>query len=50
MHWRHFRALWLKRANISRRDWKALVFQLILPVVMVAAGLGLLQVTHQQSY
>jgi len=43
LHWRHFRAMLVKRARISARDSKALCYQLLIPVIMVAVGMALLK-------
>jgi hypothetical protein len=43
MHWAHFTALFIKRLNISRRDFRALCFQLLIPVLMVVVGLALVK-------
>jgi ABC-type multidrug transport system ATPase subunit len=43
VHIRHFFALLAKRWNVSKRDVRALIFQLFIPVIMVAVGLALLK-------
>ena len=40
---RHTRALLIKRWNYSRRDVKGLLYQIFLPSVLIALGLGLIQ-------
>jgi hypothetical protein len=40
---RHFQAMLIKRLHIARRDYKALCYQLFIPVLMVLGGLGLLR-------
>jgi ATP-binding cassette subfamily A (ABC1) protein 3 len=40
----HFRALFIKRAIIGKRDQRMVVCQLILPVMLVVLGLGLLMI------
>jgi hypothetical protein len=46
----HFRALFLKRLAVSRRDQRALLYQLFLPVIMVAGGLALLKSAIPSGY
>lgn len=33
MHWAHFRALFIKRLSYARRDFKAVCYQLLVPVI-----------------
>lgn len=40
---RHTGALLTKRWNYSRRDWKGLLYQIFLPAILIALGLGLIQ-------
>ena len=40
----HMAALVAKRCQYARRDWRAALCQVLVPVAMVAGGLGLLQV------
>jgi ABC-type multidrug transport system ATPase subunit len=42
-HGVHFRALFLKRVAIAKRDVRALVCQIFIPVIMIAVGLALLR-------
>jgi hypothetical protein len=41
--WGHFRALFLKRFRIALRDRRAQVFQVLIPVLALGAGLALLK-------
>ena len=40
---RHTQALLIKRWNYSKRDGKALAYQILLPFILIAAGLALIQ-------
>ena len=46
----HFDALFRKRLAWARRDAKALIFQLVIPVLALAMGLLLLQQTNTTSF
>ena len=48
--WRHFTALLYKRAAISKRDYKGICYQLLIPVVVTAAGLALLKSTQTTGF
>eukprot|EP00743_Colponemidia_sp_Colp-15_P004647 GILK01005008.1.p1 GENE.GILK01005008.1~~GILK01005008.1.p1 ORF type:complete len:2608 (-),score=498.63 GILK01005008.1:139-7962(-) len=49
MFFKHMRALVKKRYIYSKRDWKALFYELIIPVIVLIAGLGLLKNLASQS-
>ena len=40
---RQLHALFLKRVQYARRDWRAITYQLLLPGVLIALGLGLIK-------
>jgi hypothetical protein len=41
---RHFSALFTKRFRYARRDRRALIFQLLIPIVALVLGLSVLQI------
>jgi len=47
---RHTWALLIKRWNYSKRDGKALGYQIILPFILIAAGLSLIQSGHRNTF
>eukprot|EP00742_Colponemidia_sp_Colp-10_P004062 GILJ01004335.1.p1 GENE.GILJ01004335.1~~GILJ01004335.1.p1 ORF type:complete len:1795 (+),score=302.12 GILJ01004335.1:677-5386(+) len=49
MFFKHMRALVKKRYIYSKRDWKALFYELVIPVIVLIAGLGLLKNLTSQS-
>ena len=50
MHVVHFRALFIKRLSYARRDVKALCYQLLIPVIMVAVGLAIVKAAIPTDY
>jgi ATP-binding cassette, subfamily A (ABC1), member 3 len=46
LFWRHFRALLIKRWRFAKRDKRAIIFNLLIPIAALSAGLALL---HQVS-
>lgn len=49
LFWRHFKALLLKRWNYSKRDYKALVYQVLIPIVILIFSLTIFQFSTEQE-
>jgi hypothetical protein len=47
---RHFAALFIKRAHYAKRDTKAVVFQLLIPIAFLIIGFVILQVQQSTTY